>query len=78
MNTATQALTLHRLLRNQTQWVSIAEFLKVDPLVKLGLPGGWAAGASGARQGAADCGPESIIPLGNHGDNNFRTSEVVR
>lgn len=68
-----EGMTLHRRLRNQTQWISIAEFLTVDPLVKLGLVGGWSTGAAGtAATGGKRSAPGaggSAIPHGNHGDN---------
>lgn len=73
--------------RNETPWVSIAKFLEKDPLIALGLQGGWAVrqsvavteapapARSEARTGAGASvfaqAPVSIIPLGNHGDNNL-------
>lgn len=27
--------------RNRSQWLSIAKFLEADPLIVLGIPGGW-------------------------------------
>lgn len=35
---------------NGTAWVSIAKFLEVDPLIKLGLSGGWCRPARGASE----------------------------
>lgn len=69
---------LHQKLKNRSAWISVAEFLAIDPLVKLGIPSGFTtnhvplclsgeAAAAGKRSAAAaglTSGPD-----GNHGDN---------
>lgn len=69
------SLTLHRRLRNQTQWISIAEFLTSDPLKALGLPGGLAACdvlACDGRSASPAPGPEFDTPPSNTGVNKVR------
>lgn len=61
--------------RNLTQWTSIAKFLEKDPLVALGLAGGWARGEGEARPRPATE-PEFITPPSNTGVN--KVGEVVR
>lgn len=73
--------------RNAHQWLSIAKFVETDPLIALGLQGGWARSMSNEKRtqpGAARSEARTAqgfvrsegesglsIPLGNHGDNNL-------
>lgn len=64
--------------RNRHAWLSIAKFIEVDPLAKLGLAGGWvrpeaapAEGAPLAGKGGSGSASVSSLPVGNHGDNNL-------
>lgn len=70
-----EGMTLHRRLRNATQWISIAQFLAKDPLLALGLEGGWDRGVGGQPEvlacdgPKAGPGPELVTPPSNTGVN---------
>ena len=75
-------MTLHRRLRNSSQWISIAHFLSKDPLKALGLSGGWAV-AEGCQPEDLACDgpqagplPESNTPPSNTGVN--KVGDVAR
>jgi hypothetical protein len=75
-------MTLHRRLRNSSQWISIAQFLSKDPLRALGLEGGWSRSVVGSAAALA-CdgpkpgpGPELNTPPSNTGVN--KVGDVAR
>lgn len=68
-----EGMTLNRHLRNAPQWISIAKFLEKDPLVALGLQGGWATRSDLACDGrGAAPDPELATPPSNTGVNEFQ------